>query len=63
MIFPPNQRMQQDSYKQLRYGKMKQEENNEGPLNIQAKSILNPSMKDSSGFLNKIALQNKNTTK
>ena len=43
---------------------MKMEENNEGPLNIQAKSILNP-MKDSSGFLTKIALQNNksNTTK
>ena len=41
---------------------MKSSEDNEGPLNIQAKSILNPSMKDSSGFLNKIALQNKSNT-
>jgi len=51
----------QQSFKTLRQhnGKTKQaltsELDNE-PLNIQAKSILNPSQKESSGFLNKIAL-------
>lgn len=60
----------QKSFKELKLGGLTQKQSpveyseNE-PLNIQAKSILNPQAQkqESSGFLNKIASQNKGTKK